>query len=118
MTHTEIEQLHFAIDAMNADAFCARLTPDALFRFGNHPPVVGQAAIHGAVTAFWASIGGSRHHLVRFWQDGDDVAVQGEVTYTRKDGGRLTLPFVNVFRLRDGRICEYRIHIDNTPLYA
>jgi ketosteroid isomerase-like protein len=118
MTQDQIAKLHDAIDAMNADAFCAWLTPDALFRFGNHPPVVGQAAIHAAVTGFWGTIEASRHHLVRLWSDGDDVAVQGEVTYTRKDGGRLTLPFVNVFRLRDGRICEYRIHIDNAPLYA
>ena len=44
---------------------------------------------------------------------------EGTVTYTRDDGGSTTLPFCNVFHLADdGRIREYRIYIDPTPLGA
>jgi len=46
------------------------------------------------------------------------LALHGEVTYTRHDGSRVTLPFANVFRLRDDLISEYLIYADLAPLYA
>jgi ketosteroid isomerase-like protein len=38
--------------------------------------------------------------------------------YTRLDGGEVTLPCCNVFRIRDGLVAEYRSYIDATPVYA
>jgi hypothetical protein len=38
------------------------------------------------------------------------------VTYTRRDGSLLTLPFANTFELRDGLIAIYRIYIDISAL--
>ena len=40
------------------------------------------------------------------------------MTYTRKDGSTLTVPFVNVFYLRDGKVARYLIHIDNSGLFS
>ena len=36
--------------------------------------------------------------------------------YTSLDGGEVTLPCCNVFRLRDGLVAEYRSYIDATPV--
>lgn len=118
MTLDHARKLFAAIDAMNADAFVSFLTPDGEFKFGNNPSVVGQGAIAQLVDGFWRSIGGSSHTLVHLWNDGDRVALQGEVSYTRKDGKVVTVPFVNVFHLRGDKIARYLIHIDNTPLFA
>lgn len=118
MDKEQVLRLFDAIDAMNPDRFVSFLTPDAIFRFGNSPPVVGQATVFGLVDGFWKSIGGSRHRLVHVWNDGSDVAIQGEVTYTRKDGGEVVIPFVNVFKMRGDKVAEYLIHIDNGPLFA
>jgi hypothetical protein len=41
-----------------------------------------------------------------------------EVHYTRLDGGQVTLPCCNVFRLREASVAEYRSYIDITPVYA
>jgi ketosteroid isomerase-like protein len=41
-----------------------------------------------------------------------------DVHYTRLDGGQVTLPCCNVFRLRDGSVAEDRSYIDATPVYA
>jgi len=43
---------------------------------------------------------------------------EGEVTYTRRDGTKVTVPFANVFELRGPLISIYRIYIDNSPLFA
>jgi hypothetical protein len=37
------------------------------------------------------------------------------VTYAQHDGSRVTLPCVNAFRLRDGRVADYRIYVDSNP---
>jgi ketosteroid isomerase-like protein len=53
---------------------------------------------------------------------GNAEPVQGksefDVYYTRLDGGEVTLPCCNVFRLRDGLVAEYRSYIDATPVYS
>jgi ketosteroid isomerase-like protein len=106
------------IDSRDAAAFGEFLTPDATFRFGNAAPVVGADAIRDAVAGFFSSIRGCRHRLIRTWGGEDGVACEGEVTYTRHDGGTVTVPFVNVFEMRVGRIHSYSIYIDNSPLFA
>jgi ketosteroid isomerase-like protein len=106
------------IDAADAAGFCAYLTEDALFRFGNAPPVQGRAAIEEAVSQFFASIRRSRHQLVRVWPAAGAVALEGWVTYTRLDGSAITLPFADTMVLRGDRIAEHYIYLDIAPLYA
>jgi len=111
-------RLFAAIDARDADAFADLITEDGEFRFGNAPAVVGRAAIRAAVAGFFAAIGGCRHRLLTSWTGHGTAVCEGEVTYTRHDGSTLTVPFVNVFELRSGRIRSYRIYIDNGPLFS
>jgi ketosteroid isomerase-like protein len=61
------------------------------------------------------------HKLLAVWTVEDpQPAVIGEaaVTYERHDGSRLTLPCVSVFRLREGRVADYRIYMDINPVFA
>jgi ketosteroid isomerase-like protein len=110
--------LFAAIDARDATRFTAFLTPDARFRFGNLPEVVGREAIGAAVGQFFAAIGGCAHRLLGTWYGPGSAVCEGEVSYTRLDGRVVTVPFANVFALRGTAIASYRIFIDNTPLFA
>jgi limonene-1,2-epoxide hydrolase len=58
-----------------------------------------------------------RHRLLGVWTLPDVVFCEGEVTYTRKDHSEITLPFFNVFKVQDGKVREYSIYADVTPLY-
>jgi limonene-1,2-epoxide hydrolase len=106
------------IDARNAAGFVDLLTPDAQFRFGSAPTIIGTEAICAAVSGFFASIAACRHRLIRTWSGASGVVCEGEVTYTRRDGTKVTVPFANVFELRGPLISIYRIYIDNSPLFA
>jgi ketosteroid isomerase-like protein len=110
--------LFAAIDARDARAFAAFLTEDGEFRFGNSPAVRGRTAIEAAVAGFFAAIDGCRHELLRTWVDGASAVCEGRVTYRRRDGGEVTVPFANVFELAGGAISSYRIYIDNAPLFS
>lgn len=111
-------KLFVSIDAMDTEGFLGFVAPDAEFRFGSAPPVQGRAAIEEAVGGFFASIAALSHELQRIVAKDDTVVCEGEVTYTRRDGGDVTLPFCNVFETKDGLISVYRIYIDIAPLYA
>lgn len=113
-----LAELFATIDAMDTTGFVAKLTPTAEFRFGVAPPVRGRAPIGEAVDAFFATIAGLHHDVRNIIGDGERVACEGGVTYTRHDGTAVTLPFADVFDFEGGLIAGYRIYIDIGPLYA
>lgn len=113
-----LKDLFNKIDAKDTAGFLSFLTSDARFRFGNTPVLQGRQATGEAVEAFSASISRSRYRLLRTWFVADAVICQGEVSYTRKDNSKLTLPFVNILQMQDGLIERYLIYIDITPLYT
>lgn len=111
-------ELFRAIDGRDAAAFAAFVTNDGEFRFGSAPAVVGRANVQAAVAGFFGMIGGCSHRMLRSWHSPGAAACEGEVTYTRLDGSKVTIPFANVFVLKGGEIASYRIYIDNGPLFS
>lgn len=110
--------LFSAIDRMDTAEFSSFLTDDVSFRFGSQPAVTGKDNVREAVSGFYDSISALSHTLQKTWQGEDSLVGEGEVTYTRKDGSTITLPFANTFRLAGEKIADYRIYIDIAPLFS
>jgi hypothetical protein len=108
--------LFACIDGKQTSDFLSYLHPDALFRYGSSPAVVGLVAIGHAVDLFFDSIRSSSHKVIRTWLVPDCAICQGEVSYVLPDGGEVTLPFCNILSLTEGQISRYEIYIDPTPL--
>ncbi len=106
------------VDRMDATAFASYLAEDCVLRFANTDEVVGRDAIEGAIAGFFSTIKGLSHHIVEQWDVNDTTIVQLEVTYTRMDDRRVTLPAVTIYRRGGDLIDEYRIYIDLAPIYA
>jgi ketosteroid isomerase-like protein len=107
-----------AFDAKNVSALLAYMTNDVQLRLGNAQAVQGKGAFVEAVEMFLRSVASFRHEILNVWSDGPVLITELAVHYTRLDGGQVTLPCCNVFRLRDGLIADYRSYIDATPVYA
>ena len=105
-----------AVDRKDSEAFVAYLTDDATFQWGAQDPVSGTAAVKAYVDAFLAMFDGTKHVLFETLESGDTRVCRGEVTYMMKDGREIPTPFCNVFHMEDGRIRDYLIHIDPSPL--
>ena len=127
MSATEIAtwatQLFATIDSMEPDALMPYFADDSVFRFGNAPPASGRSAIRAAVAAFFGEIGGLRHSVTGMWtgrwERGRVLAIEAEVTYTRRDGTRTpALPVTSTLRLEGDLIKDYRIFMDISPLFA
>jgi ketosteroid isomerase-like protein len=113
-----VRRMFAAFDSKDVSALAALATDDVRLRLGNAEPVQGKPAFVEAVNAFLASVAGFRHEVLNVWSDGDALIAEFDVHYTRLDGGEVTLPCCNVFRLRSGLVAEYRSYIDATPVYS
>ncbi len=112
-----LNDLFAAIDGKDAESFAEFLTDDARFRFGSSQVVIGKAETRRAVSDFFAAIHALSHRILQVWREPDVVICEGEVTYTRNDGTRLTVPFVNVLRTRESLVSDYRIYVDASALW-
>ena len=112
-----VGRLFASIDAMDTESFLGFISQDARFRFGSAPPVTGHDAIRDAVGGFFASIAGLSHAQKRVVASGGAIVIEGEVTYTRHDKSKITLPFVNVLEVANDLVVDYKIYIDIGPLY-
>jgi len=114
----ETTALFAAIDRKDSASFVASLTDDAVFRFGSAPSVQGHAAIAAAVDGFFGTIASLSHTVTRVLWDGETQVCEGEVTYKRLNGTKITLPFADVFEYSGDLIAHYKIYMDIGPLYA
>ena len=106
------------IDSMVPERFAAHLADDVRMRFGNAEPVSGRAAVQDVWAGFCTAVAGVRHHVVEQWDEGPATIVEADVTYTRHDGSRVTVPVVTIYRSRGELIDDYRVFIDLAPVFA
>jgi len=111
-------ELFADIDSMVPQAFASHLASDATLRFGNAPQLQGRAACLELWAGFCELIDGIQHDVVNQWQVGDTTIAETAVTYTRKDGGRVCVPVVTIYRVEDDLIQDYRVFLDVTPVFA
>lgn len=112
-----LEDLFKAIDTKDVKGFSGFLCEDCVFRFGNLPPVTGAAEIRSFVANFFDSIDGLAHDICETWEVPGALVCHGFVTYRRKNGTELKVPFNNVLKLGRAGITEYLIFVDASALY-
>src|ERR1700756_5933442 len=96
-TRPHTRNLFSVTDAMDVDTVVGLFAEDGHVVFGNAQPMEGTDAIRAGVTAFYDTIAGLHHEIVKEWNVGDDTIVELRVTYDRKDGQRVTIPCVTIF---------------------
>ena len=117
-TGPDTTALFAAIDRKDTASFVASLTDDAVFRFGSAPPAQGREAIAAAVDGFFGSIAALSHSVSNVLWNGSTQVCEGEVTYERHDGSKVTLPFTDIFEYSGELVAHYKIYMDIGPLYA
>ena len=118
---TLVRQFFTAVDAWDMPGLLRTMTADVHFRFGNAQPTVGHEGVGESIAFLTPAVKSLSHDLLQIWTvdtPAPAVVCQIDVTYQRHDGSEITLPAVDVFRLRDGLVADCRIYIDTTPLFA
>lgn len=89
-------QLFAAIERMDADGFASYFAPDAWWKFANAEPVVGRAAVAQTAQGVFNVLTSISHGLSCSYQTPDGFITNGDVTYHRKDGKVLVIPFAGL----------------------
>ncbi|NUO96489.1 MAG: nuclear transport factor 2 family protein [Nonomuraea sp.] len=119
MPDEAVRRVFQAVDTFDPEEMAPLLAEDATMVFGNAEPMAGREAITAGLRAFYATIGGLRHRIVRTWHAGADTIAETEVTYRRLDGKDVTAAAVSIWHTRDdGLISDYRIFVDLAPVYT
>ena len=118
LTDADITALFRAIDQKDILTFSDFLSAEVSFRFGNTDAVTGRQQVTERVQGFFDSIQALQHELSAILRDGQAIICRGEVAYTRHDGSRLKVPFMNYFGTEKGLIREYQIYADVSSLYT
>lgn len=119
MEHKRFFDEMFAhVDALDAQGFASFFTEGGVFQFGNNEPVTGRGRIKDFIAGFFASIGGISHQFQNCWTLGDRAFANGLVTYVRKDGSKLTVPWATISRFEGGKLAEYNAYVDASKLFA
>ena len=106
-----------AVDRGDIEEFLSFVADDVHHRFGNEPVVNDKTAFVAAASDVLSSMAGISHDVGEILEvDAGVVMAVMEVTYTRHDGRRVTLPCSNLFRVRDGLITDYRVYVDLAPV--
>lgn len=107
------------VDTLDAETIAANFTDDGKFRFGNQPPAVGKQTVRDTLAQFFATIQAIHHENTGLWldEDGNSALWEADVTYTRQNGTRITLPCASVLRSQNDQICDFRMNMDISPVY-
>jgi|GEM_PF-2053370 len=98
--------------------FFGYFSTNCSFRMGNYEVVRGNQAIAEWVATYLGSVAGMRHVILEEWSDGSVTAMRVEVTYTMQNGAEFTLPAVTRTRIENGKVSEYLIFMDPSPVTA
>jgi len=118
ITQTEIiRSLIGLFEAMDIESAMTYFTEDALYRFSNHPPAVGKAAIASVIEADRLNrLARTSFEIDEIWEIDDAVICQMETTHLGDRGKAIAIPCAVVFRMEDDLVREMRIYIDTSPL--
>jgi hypothetical protein len=115
-----VREIFARIDAQDPDCLTPYLAPDGIVTFANQQPLRGIEAVREGCTAFFSAIAGLHHEIVGLWAVEGATVVKLRVTYTRHDGGVVTIPVVTLMETADGGelISEYSVYFDLSPVFA
>ena len=117
MNKKDILDLFKSIDNADVSTFLTYLHPDANFKFANLPVVTGKKNIGEFLGGFFQSIKSLAHKNLEVYELEGIKFINGNVTYTRHDNTTLSVDYSNTFKLKDDKIFDYLIFVDNSELY-
>ncbi|MFZ5558963.1 MAG: nuclear transport factor 2 family protein [Pseudomonadota bacterium] len=110
------------VDRGDPSAIGAELADDVRLTLGNQPTVVGRTAVESVFAGSRSRFRSVRHDVLAImmgsWEGGDAVSVEAMAHYVFPDGRVVRLPVTSTFRLRDGKVSDYRIFMDPGPAFG
>lgn len=114
---TWVKEQFLALDeTRDVHQYLRSFTPDAQVRFGSSPVVSGRDNLVGSIQQYFALYAKTKHTPKASWQSGDTVFVEGDISYTLREGSTFTFPFLNKYERQGDAIQRLDIFVDLSPM--
>lgn len=92
---------------------------DAYYRYGSFPPAIGKDAIRAATYSTHLDfVKGMSFRVLETWAQSDVVIAELELQHNLVDGSTLVLPCTDIVRFKLGKVQDFRVYMDPSPLLA
>ncbi|NOU58309.1 nuclear transport factor 2 family protein [Marinifilum caeruleilacunae] len=115
--YQKTDALSEALDSKNLEKVLEFISEDCVLIAGNGEAVRGKENIGKVFEGFFPAVKSTKHDVTDIFESGESLVHRGMVTYTRLDDSQLTIPFCDVFKMKDDLIREYYIYIDWSELF-
>lgn len=114
-----VEAMERAVAAGDRTAAARYLTDDVICTVGAHAALRGVDAVIAYIVAQGRLARWEGHTLRASWAGDGALVVEVESHFTRvADGRAISFPCADIYRFRDGRICDWRVYADMSPFHA
>lgn len=114
-----IEAMERAIMSRDAATAGAFLADDVTYTVGANPTVQGVPAVLAYVSAQERVARWTGHTLRAAWQLDDAIVVEVLSHFVRvSDGRAASFPCTDIYRFENGKIADWRVYADMSPLTA
>ena len=110
MSHADTIREYYAAWVRDA-AVMALCTDDVAAGLMPGKEIIGKEAVVQFLDKFAKGMSNKRYDIHAILVDGDVAMLEGIENYL-KDGKSISLPFMTVFRFRDGKVCAWRDYFD------
>ena len=116
------KELYRAVDSTDEAGFADAFTEKGRLTWGNQDMIKGAEGIEEYIGTFFDSIDTLDHTFSGIWlsegiEAADDIlTLEADVTYTRRDGSRVTVPATTIIERDEEKAKAARIYVDLSPL--
>jgi hypothetical protein len=104
-------------ESFDSEGFTKFFIDTPVYQFGNFDVALDKPAIKASADNFFNNINAVYHEIKMMWEHGDNVFVEMDVQYWRKDNSYISLPCFDIFRLEGDLFSELRIFMDVNPVF-
>lgn len=119
MSESENERLvrSFLSGGSTLDEYLAYFADDCSYAVGNQPYVLGKETLGQAAGRFRAMVSQVDHHIDKLWCIDDRVVCELKAVYTRLDGNIVSIPCLDLFTIKTGKIKSLHVFADLSPVF-
>jgi hypothetical protein len=100
--------------ALDGNSLAELWHPDGSVQIASNPKVTGRENVRGFFNQFFGLklFKKLEHQMVEVWELPDATIYNAVATYTLPDDSKVSYPYVNVVKYKDGLFYDYKVFID------
>lgn len=103
--------------AANLDEYLGFFADGCSYQVGNNPVIIGKEALGQSYGRFKNMVERVEHEILSTYESENNVAVELNATYHKKDGSALTITCLDLFTIVDQKIKSLQVFADLSPLF-